>query len=168
MPTGIMTAPMQTKKVGNTPSPRNTSFLEIIGFLLLLISLWHYLAHKKLNTPPQPHCHRLSWTVFCLWNVYLSQQTCFHFTTMTLQIFPAWSQGCLLGGPSQGLPGDLSYDHPSIFLQYSQLCDHEGELHSVSRLLLCFSLLVQYSTNCMGCSTHYYKIGFVWIIFAQL
>ena len=54
MPTGIMTAPMQTKKVGNTPSPRNTSFLKIIGFLLLLISLWHYLAHKKLNTPPSP------------------------------------------------------------------------------------------------------------------
>ena len=51
MPTGIMTTLMQTKKVGNTPSPRNTSFLKIIGFFLLLISLWNYLAHKKL-TPP--------------------------------------------------------------------------------------------------------------------
>ena len=52
MPTGIMTAPMQTKKVGNTPSHRDTSFPKIVGLFLPLISLWNYLAHKKLTPPP--------------------------------------------------------------------------------------------------------------------
>ena len=49
MPTGIMTAPTQTKKVSNTPSPRNTSFPKIVGLFLPFVSLWNYLAHKKLT-----------------------------------------------------------------------------------------------------------------------
>ena len=168
MPTGIMTTPMQTKKVGNTPSPRNTSFLKIIGFFLLLISLWNYLAHKKL-TPP--HRAPLSLTELdcilpmeCV-SLSINLLSLYHHDSSNL----SWMKPRMLTWwPLPGTPWRLSYDHPSIFLQHSQLCDHEGELHSVSRLLLCFSLLVQYSTNCMGCSTHYYKIGFVWIIFAHL
>ena len=62
---------------------------------------------------------------------------------MTLEIFPAWSQGCLLGGPSQGLPGDLSYDHPSISRQYSQSCDHEGELYQYCYCVFHFQCSIQ-------------------------
>ena len=56
-----MTAPMQTKKVGNTPSHRDTSFPKIVGLFLPLISLWNYLAHKKLTPPPPDHSPTLTY-----------------------------------------------------------------------------------------------------------
>jgi len=94
--TGAMTVQRPTikgQKVGGAPIPGNChSFSKIVRISLPFISIWNYQPIKT-NHPPylwlfslfkKTLCPGVASLAFwdgphCLWNVYLSRYTCFHF-----------------------------------------------------------------------------------------
>ena len=107
-------------------------FPEIVGIILLLISLWNYPAHKNWS----PHilgllssskmAHTLSvecvspMAALAFWDRLHSaygkclslSKPAFSLLWLALEFFPAWSPGPSLGGPFQGLTWDTGHDHP--------------------------------------------------------
>lgn len=84
MPTGTWQSEARGQKVGGGSIPRNRCPFpptpEIVGLILQLFNLWIYPAHRN-NPPHILGCsYLLRWATFCLWSVYLSHYTCFHFT----------------------------------------------------------------------------------------
>lgn len=71
---------------------------KMVAITLLRASARSHRAHRNCapRTPGRSHFPR--WTTFCLWNVGLSQSTCFTLQSLSPEFLPACSQGPSLGG----------------------------------------------------------------------